>query len=281
MRKVAYLIREARQNTNTTDVESITDFLCVSLLNRAQEFIQAFLFTRNVESKLFRTQYTQTVSAGTDTYALPSDIYAKNSVNNVMYKNGDTYSPLRQIAEKSRGITSGYFLSDGNIILSEMPTSSFELSISYTRRLTRIGQSYGTVQSVTPNTKITLVAGYTSMTGIDDFFCVVDVNGTIIRSGLVVDQTGADLALSDTTSITAGMFVVPGSYVTTICELPDELESAMIMSLETMINARMSSKDIQISKPLTDEMLAQIGSMFEDNTTDIFMPPIVEYAEWV
>ena len=281
MRKTAYLIREARLNTNTTDAEAISDFLCVSLLNRAQEYIQAYLFTQNIESKIFRKQYTFNTVLGTDTYTLPFDIYAKNSVNNIMYKNGNTYSPMKQIAEKARGTTAGYFLSDSNIVLSPIPSFSMELSVSYTKRLPPIGISYGTVQSVTTDTKITLSSGYTSMVGIDDFLCVVDVYGTIIRNGLVVNQSGADLLLSDTSSITAGMFVVPGKYVTTICQLPDELESALIMSLETMIDARLSSKDIKTSKPLTDEMLAQIGSMFAENTTDIFMPPIVEYSEWV
>lgn len=281
MRKIEYLIREAKQNTNTTDVESITDFLCVSLLNRAQEYLQAYLFTQNIESKLFRKQYVFNTVLGTDTYALPFDIYAKNSVNNIMYKNGNTYSPMKQIAEKARGTTAGYFLSDSNIILSPMPSFSMSLSVSYTRRLPPVGISYGTIKTVTNNTKITLDNGYISMTGIDDFFCVVDVYGNIIRNSIVVNQSGADLLLSDTSSIIAGMFVVPGSYVTIICQLPDELESSMIMSLETMINARMSSKDIQISKPFTDENLSQIGAMFAENTTDIFMPPIVEYSEWV
>lgn len=281
MRKIQYLIREARQNTNTTDVEAITDYLCSSLLNRAQEFIQAYLFTQNIEAKIFRKSYVLTTSPGVESYQLPSDVYAKNSINNVMYKNGDTYSPMKQIAEKARGTTSGYFLSDNNIFLSPMPQFTQLLNVSYTRRLPSLSLSYGSVLSVTANVKITLDAGYTTMNGVDDFFCVVDSSGAIIRQGLTISQTGADLFLSDTSSILPGMFVVPGAYTTTVCQLPDELESALIMSLETSINVRLSSKDIKISKPLTDEMLAQIGSMFADNTTDSFMPPIVEYSEWV
>ena len=281
MRKTQYLIREARQNTNTTDVEAITDYLCVSLLNRAQEFIQAYLFTQNIEAKIFRKSYVLTTSAGVESYQLPFDVYAKNSINNIMYKNGDTYSPMKQIAEKARGTTTGYFLSDNNIVLSPMPQFTQILNVSYTRRLPSLALSYGSILSVTSNVKITLNVGYTPLSGVDDFFCVVDSNGVIIKNGLAISQTGAYLFLSDTSSIVAGMFVVPGAYATTLCQLPDELESAMIMSLETMIDARLSSKDIKIAKPLTDEMLAQIGSMFADNTTDTFMPPIVEYSEWV
>jgi hypothetical protein len=281
MRKTQYLIREARQNTNTTDVEAITEYLCVSLLNRAQEFIQAFLFTQNIEAKIFRKSYILNTSSGVEEYALPSDVYAKNSINNIMYKNGDTYSPLKQIAEKARGVSTGYFLSDSNIILSPMPQFTQVFNVSYTRRLPSLALSYGSILSVAANTSITLNAGYTELTGVDDFFCVVDSDGVIIKQGLIISQVGDVLSLSDTTSILAGHFVVPGKYATTLCQLPDELESAMIMSLENSINARLSSKDIGISKPLTDEMLAQIGSMFADNTTDTFMPPMVEYSEWL
>jgi hypothetical protein len=281
MRKIEYLIKEARQNTNTTDVEAITNQLCVSLLNRAQEFIQAFIFTQNVESRLFRGQYSFNTSRGIDSYDLPFDIYAKNSVDNIMYKNGNTYSPMRQISEKARGTTSGYFLSDSTIILSPIPSFDFEISVSYTKSLPNIGISYGTIQSIVTNTSITLATGYSSLTGIDDFFCIVDINGLIIKRGLVVNQTAGVLSLSDTSLITAGMFVVPGKYSTIISQLPDEFESALIMSLETMIDARLSSKDTTVAKSFGDEMLSQIGSMFADNNSDTFMPPIVEYSEWV
>jgi len=281
MRKTQYLIREARQNTNTTDAEAITDYLCVSLLNRAQEFIQAFLFTQNIEAKIFRKSYVLNTVSGIEEYDLPSDVYAKNSINNIMYKNGDTYSPLKQIAEKARGLSTGYFLSDSKIIMSPMPQSNQIFNVSYTRRLPSLALSYGVIGTVNANTSIVLNVGYTLLTGVDDYFSVVDSTGAVIRQGLVVSQVGDTISLSDTSSITAGMVVVPGAYATTLCQLPDELESAMIMSLETSINARLSSKDIAISKPLTNEMLEQIGAMFADNTTDTFMPPIVEYTEWL
>ena len=47
-----------------------------------------------------------------------------------MYKNGNTYSPMRQISEKARGTTSGYFLSDSTIILSPIPSFDFEISVA-------------------------------------------------------------------------------------------------------------------------------------------------------
>lgn len=280
MRKTQFIINEARQNTNTVDVESITDDLCVRLLNRSQEFIQALLFTQGIESKIFRSSYVQAISAGIDTYSLPFDIYAKNSVNNLMHINGNRYSKMDQISEKARGTSVGYFLSDSSFILSPMPQSPFNISVSYTRRLPAIGTSHGTVLSVVPNTSITL-SGFSDMTVIDDYMSIVDANGVIIAKNITTKNTLGTFLVSDTTGITAGMFAVPGKYATTHCQLPDELESALVLSLEAQIMARISSKDILITKPLSDEMISQIGAMFADNTTDTFMPPLTEYTEWV
>lgn len=281
MRQVKYLIKEAKENTNTTDIEAISDSLCVRLLNRSQEFIQAYLFTQNIEAKIFRGQAAFTTTSGIDTYQLPFNIYAKNSINNVMYKNVNNYSPMIQIAEKARGSTTGYFCSDNKIILSPMPSSPIELFLSYTKKLPSVGILHGTILTVNTNVSIVLNVGYTLMTGVDDFFSIVDSNGVIIKYNLPVNQTADTILVTDTTGILSGMIVVPGKYATTHCELPDELESSLVMSLETQINSRLSSSDLPMSKSFGDEHLKMLGEMFAENQTDSFMPPILEYSEWV
>lgn len=281
MRQVKYLIQEAKQNTNTTDIEAISDSLCVRLLNRAQEFIQAHLFTANIEAKIFRGQASFTTISNVDTYQLPFNIYAKNSINNVFYKSGNAYQDIKQISEKSRGLFSGYFCSDNKIILSPMPTSSVSMFLSYTKKIPSIGISYGKILTVNLNLSIVIDSASPLLTGVDDYFSIVDSNGVIIKYAVPISQTGTTILISDTTNVLAGMYVIPGKYSTTHSELPDELESCLIMSLETMINARMSSKDIPISKSFGDEMLGQMISMFSENQTDTFTPPILEYSEWV
>lgn len=280
MRQLKYLIKEAKQNTNTTDAEAISDALCVRLLNRAQEYIQAYLFTQNVESKLFRGQATFNMVSGVDTYQLPFNVYATNSINMVAYKHENKYSQIRQIAEKSRDMISGYFCSDNKIIFNPMPTQPHTIFLSYTKRLPSLGLSYGKIQTVNVGS-IVLEAGFQDMTDIDDFFTVVDSTGKVIVYNLPVSQVGNTLTLASTTGILVGMFVVPGYYATTHCQLPNEFESSMIMALESMINARLSSTDLPMSKAFSDETLNQIGEMYAENTTDDFMPPIVEYSEWV
>jgi len=283
MRQNKYLIKEAKENTNTTDALAISDELCVRLLNRCQSFIYSFLINKNIKTKIFRSEESITVSSSQDSYNLPSDIYAVNAIVNIQKVNGSgtttSYEPVRQISEKDRGVKSGYFVTRNKIVLSPIPYSSFNLLVAYTRKLAELGISYGTVLSTTPTT-IVLDTGYQDMTGIADYFSVVNSNGEIIVNGLPINQSGATLTVPTSVGVSAGMIVVPGYRSTTHCQLPDELESSLIFMLERLINARLSSSDLSVSSALTEEQLSDIAEMFADNSGDSFMPPIVEYTEW-
>lgn len=281
MRQNKYLIKEAKQNTNTTDAEAISDALCIRLLNRAQDYIQAYLFTKNIKSKIFRGQVNFNFTPGIDIYQLPFNVYARNSINNVMYRQENYYCPLPQIAEKARGTTRGYFTSDDKIIFSQMPQNPTSMFISYTKKMPGLGESYGKIVTINTDVSIVLASGGKDMTDVDDFFSVVDSNGVIVSYNNPVDQTGLTILMDNTTNVEVGMYVVPGYYSTTHCQLPDELESPLILALEKMIDARLSSTDLPIAKAFSDETLNMIGDMYSDNATDTFMPPVLEYSEWV
>jgi len=283
MRQVKYLVKEAKENTNTVDAEAISNQLCCRLINRCQDFIMAYLYTNNIKTNILTNQYGLTISPVTDTYDLPTDIYAVNSLSSVQRVDGSgstvSYSPVRQISQKDRGIKNGYFVLQNQIVFSPYLYNTINILLSYTKKIPTLSFSYGKVASIT-STTITLEVGYTSMTDVDDFFSVVDSNGKILVSGLVVNQTLAVLTVPSTTGVTVGSFVVPGKYASTHSQLPDELESSLIFMLEKLIEARLSSSDVQIGTVLSAEQLQQIAEMFSDNSGDSFMPPIVEYTEW-
>lgn len=283
MRQVKYLIKEAKENTNTTDNEAISDQLCCRLLVRCQDFIMAHLYTRNIKTNILTNTSPLVISPLTDTYTLPSDIYAVNALSSVQRVMGAgssvSYSPVRQISQKDRGIKNGYFVSQNKIVFSPYLSNTVNVLLSYTKKLPTLSTAYGTVLFVTPTT-LQLAVGYTNLDGADDFFSVVDQDGKIIVSGLRVNQTVDILTVSSTTGITAGMIVIPGTYASTVSQLPDELETSLIFMLEKLIEARLSSSDIQIGSVLSDQQLDQIAEMFSDNSGDSFMPPIVEYTEW-
>lgn len=286
MRRLKFLINEARQNTNTTEVENISDALCGQLLSRGQDFIQAFLFSKNVENRLFRAEQTYTANATTTVFALPDDIYAENSVNTVQQitptsSSSPIYSPIIQIPEQDRSRQFGYFTKNRSIVLSVVPTSPFDILVTYNKKLPTLAVRYGTVSVVAPTT-LTLAVGYSDLTTVDDYFTVIDSTGAIIVSNLtIVSQVAGVITVASTTGIIAGMHVVPGKYATDTSQLPSECESAMIYSLELMINAKQSSKDIPVAKTFSEEFLNTIADMFADNSGDTFQPPVTRYSEWV
>jgi len=283
VRQNKYLIQEARENTNTVDNESITDYLCTRLMTRSQDFIMAHLYSKNIKTKIFRSTQEITVANSVDTYDLAFDIYAVNSISSVQQVissgSSSTYAPINQISEKDRGIKAGYFVVKGKVIFSGFSNSSMNVLISYAKKNASLGVSYGSVASVTPTT-ITLNVGYGVLTGITDFFTVVDSNGEVLVRNLPVSQALGVLTVPSTTGVLVGSIIVPGAYATTHCQLPDELESTLIYMLEKLINARLSSTDMPISTALSTQQLEQISEMFSDNSGDSFMPPILEYTEW-
>lgn len=283
MRQNKYLIKEAKQNTNTVDAEAISDELCIRLLNRSQDFIYSYIFNKNPKTKIFREEHLFTTNISQDEYDLPPDIYAVNSISNVQQVNGEgttkNFMPVRQLSEKDRGIKLGYFVTRNKFIISPVPFSNINYLVSYTRKLAELGISYGSIASTTPTT-IVLNVGYQDMTNVADFFSVVDSLGNIILRDLPVSQVGGTLTVPSSTGALPGMIVIPGARATTHCQLPDELESSLIYMLERLINARLSSTDINVSNVLTAEQLDEIAEMFADNSGDSFMPPIVEFTEW-
>jgi hypothetical protein len=284
MRRTEYLINDARLSTNMQDTEAITNYLCTHFLNKSQDFIQALLFTTNNESKIFRGEVVFTTTSGIDTYQLPFDVYAKNSINNVSYltESGQSkyYSRIAAVSEKNRGSSYGYFTSENKIIFSPVPAGTEKISISYNKKLPSIGIRYGKILTVNTNTSIVLEPGYTTLTGVDDFFSIVDSDGTIIKCGIEVDQATNTLTMTDTTNVLVGHYVVPGKYATTHCRLPDECESAMIMSLQKLILARHSGADLPVEKTFSDEFLQMMSNLFSENDGDDFHPPVTEYTEW-
>lgn len=279
MRQTKYLITEAKNNTNTTDNEAISDLLCCQLLNRSQDFIMGELYNRNIKSNIFRGTQEITITPGTDTYDLPLDIYAVNAISSVSRL--PDYGPVRQISEKNRGQKTGYFVAKNKIIFSPPQNSSFtSVSVSYTKKLPKLSVKYGTVASKTATT-LTLNVGYGDMSMADDRFTVIDSSGTIILSNLAFTQAAGVITMASTTGITVGDTVVPGAYTSTHSQLPDECESSLVFMLEKLIQARISSSDISIGTILSSEQIQQIADMFTENTGDDFMPPILEYSEWV
>lgn len=280
MRNVKFLIREARQNTNTVDNESIPNELCIALLNRSLNYLISSLYNMNVRIRLASKELEIPVS-NTRTYDLPWDVYTKNAIINLRFESNGYSSFLDQISDKNRTDKGGYAVVNDKIIINPIPATYGSYFLKYFPKTPLFGLPAATVASFVANTSVTVTGLPVDFEDTTEYFCIVDKFGNIIEDRIFVDLTGSTLLVSDTANVAVGQFIVPGYYATTHCPLPDELEPILISMLEVLINARLSSTDLPVSDAISKTQLDSLAETFADNTSDPIIPPIQEFREWV
>jgi hypothetical protein len=286
MRRTELLFNEARTSTNTTDISSVSYALLQGYINRIQSYMEDILFLSNSENDLFISDFIFQLVPGKDEYPLPTNIYAKSSIDNlaVSFLNGisNTYLPLKKVSRKQQGFTFGYFIREDKIVLTPRPSSPLNMKMAYVRKLPTLGIRGAVVSSTTPTTIV--VTGYQSgFETLSDYISIVDKDGTILVSELYMayDSVTSTFTVTSTTGIPNGAFVVTGKYSTTHSQLPDECEKYLLIALERLIQYRQSSPDIKVSSVFTAEELATIKEVFADNSYDDAKPPVTEWQEWL
>ena len=280
MRNVKFLIREARQNTNTVDNESIPNGLCIALLNRSLNYLISELFNRNTNIRL-NPKEELLVSYSERIYDLPWDVYTLNSIINLRFNSNGYNTFLDQISDKNRSNRSGYVVTGKKIHINPSPLSYGQYFLKYCAKTPNFGLNAGVIASIVPNVSITVTGLPVTFSDETEQFCIVNKYGEIIRNRIDVNQAITVLSMSDTSLVQVGMIVVAGNYATTHCPLPDELEPILINMLEVLINARLSSTDLPISDSISSAQLDSLAETFSDNSPDPITPPITEYREWV
>ena len=279
IRNIKYIIREARNNTNTLDNESISNDLCAALLNRSLDYLISYLYNRAVNIRVFAKEINLGFTAGSKTYDLPWDVYTDNGIINVRYESNGYSTFLNQISDKNRTDRAGYVVTGKTIFINPMPVSYGNYFLKYSARVPRFGNQAGVIVSVGAST-VTVVAYDPLLSDKTEYVTIVDSDGLIVSSRLKFTQAG-DILTLNTDNLLPGMIVVPGYYATTHCPLPDELESVLINMLEVLINARLSSTDLPIADAISSAQLETLAETFSSNTPDPIVPPIQEFREWV
>lgn len=286
MRRAQLLINEARQSTNTQDqLEALPDTLLYQYLNRIQSCIQDMIMASGIKNKFNSFDYDFTTIIGQNEYDLPSNIYLENSVNNVFIVITDgprqKLLPMSQISEKSLTREFGYVLKNSKIILPPFDFTNYFIRVSYVKKVPDCGARYGKIITVNP-TSLVMDTGYgTNLPNYFDFFTVVDSNGEIIKDNMdLVSQSLSTINTSDTTGISAGQYIIGGNYSSSHSFLPLDCEKILLSGLEKMIMARLSSRDIEVSSVIDEDMLGKTILALSDNGADEFGPPILNNREW-
>ena len=296
MNRIELIINSAKRSTNTTEVDSISNFICQDYLNRISSYVEDLLFLVNDENDLFLKDYEFNLIRGQDEYELPIDIYAKSSIDTVAvsFLNGlsQTFLPLKKVSRKQRGFTFGYFVQEKSLVFTPKPQSPLRIKMTYQRKIPSMGLRAGKITSFT-STQLILTDWVSGATSLSDFICIVDADGNVLNKITDVNNNTAfnpirltsdvagTLTVDNTTGAINGAYVVSGKYASSHSQLPDECEKYLITALERMIQYRQSSSDVRISNVFSEEEINTIKEVFADNSYDDAKPPVTEWQEWL
>lgn len=282
MRSVRFLIKEARENTNTLDKEAISDSLCINLLNRSLRYLVATLYNLNVRTKLFRKEHKYDNIIGQSmSLKLPIDIYAKNAIISLRSDQDDSPVFINQISDKNRGSMYGYIVDGDTIRVSGNQSVLTSLILTYAKKIPLFGLPFAKVVSIAGDQME--IDSSSLLSDECDLFTVINPDGEILRDYIGFTQAGTFLTIKGDlpVGIPNGSLIIPGQSSTTHCELPEELDAALITMLEALIFARQSSTDLQIGQAISADYIATLSELFADNSVDTQVPPVLEYSEWV
>lgn len=280
MRRIEHLILDIRSSTSNKSISKISQQDMVNYLNRAQDAVQSIAMLVDNGARMLYGTYRTSIVQNQESYALPSNIYSSNAISAVRMSLGSNqFFSIDRITDKDRQRSYGYTLIGNNIFLSPAPMWNAQniLEITYQRKINRLGIRSGSVQGYVSETGvITLNAGYSSDIGTyDDFFCVVDSDGTIVNENLpIISFNAGSLTTLQGLTIANGNYIVCGKYATTHSELPDFCESFLLSFVERKIQAIESSSDVSTAGAFTQEEAQIIRDLFSTTSKDAIYPPI-------
>lgn len=276
MRRTEYLITELRNSTDNTDTGAIKDAEIISYLNYAQKLIQKIIFKVNVEAAIFQKEALYSFSSS-GTYTLPDDIYAKNAILKVEYKNGDKYYPLESIDSAEYG-RSGYWRADNTIVVQGY--LYFDLKVTYFKALPKMDKRWGKVLSVTPGAQLALTGQDAALTSVDDYVSVVDKLGAQIRPNIFIDSYALpNLATTDSlTAVTTAHYLCMGKNSVNASELPDECEPFLLdYGRQRLATRSVYTPEAQLQINFTDQQRADLAELFANNKKDVTSLPITDF----
>lgn len=209
-------IREWTENEDSTTTSGISDRVICEALSDGQEMLQGAIIRNVPECSWFNTQTTFSVTAGQDTYALPTRALYSDSVRLVEFSfNGQSnyYTTLNpvQVQHLSSYATwppCEYAIQGSSIVLSPPPsTTQGTLRVTYLRRVPSLSPIVGQVTSLV-STSLTLdndsylnatflsdainLPGYFSAsTALDGYGVTYNIAATAYNSGTRVLTVGA------------------------------------------------------------------------------------------
>jgi hypothetical protein len=283
MRRLEYLINQARQSTDNKDTNGIPDSEIVGYFNDAQRHITALIFKNNPYADLFKVQLElPAVSSGE--YTIPDDCFSTNALSMVEARFADTsnnkgYSRIKPISESEFSYIFGYFTRDNKILISgQNDVAQLQnVRITYFKQLPTLDIRQAKVVSVSSGASILLTEEPIGLYQMDDHCSTVDSQGNQVVSNIYFTNTsGNRLYTTNTAGVDNTQYIVAGKNSCNKSQLPDVCESYLIDYVKQRIYTRNNYEDANKQVYFTEEQKAQIISIFAKNKKDDDTIPVTD-----
>lgn len=302
-RRLDVLVRDVRDATGNKDYTNDSGVLQRVFVRHAND-AQSRIFNRMMDEhpSLFIKQGFLDTVMGTASYALPTDIYLKHNISTVAYApngNAQLYSPLelRQPRDEVtiNGYPTGYFLRDGNIVLTPVPSQSATSGLRFTYQYTlpTIDIRRGLV-SAHGLTSITLTSDTTLISeteddltgGWVDYISVVDKDGVQVATAIPVTSYSSTtkiitctLTAAQNSAVTNGSnYVVFGTNATTHSALLPICERYLSHYMTLLVQIGDSSSNATYTNPVLMAIEQEIIESIANLEEDIVAIPILDYS---
>lgn len=272
------MLNRVRQESDTADENSLSDFILTNYFNDAQRTIQKIIFSNDQLNNVFTTYTRISTVTNQVEYDLPINMYADNSIISVFLINsaneiGHRFSK-NAFGEKAQAYS--YSIRNKKIIFNHEPPD--DVLVVYNYRYPLMSKRVAKVDSVSGQdiTVSEVVAGFSTE---DERVCIVDKYGQQIATNLYIDNF-SDPTLTvegDITSVTGGNFVVLGANSSSHTSMPEECETMLKTFVQRKILAHVNSKKLSNTNVFTKEEREDLAELFADKHSDIEYPMVVDY----
>lgn len=271
------LLTQIREESDTTDDNSLSDQILLRYINDAQKTIQNIIFQNDKLNNVFTQWKEITTNSSTLEYSLPNDVFAENSIIGVYAINSSDEVLYRY--EKGgfgeKGSSRQYSLKNRKIVLSTYPTNN--LLVVYNYRYSSLSKRVASVDSVASQV-ITVTEILANFDSLDEYVTIVDKYGTQIVTGLYIDSySNPSLTVEgDLTDVTSSHYVVLGRDASSHSDLPEECEPYLKEFVKRKIYAHINSTKLKDTAVFTQQEKEDIADLFADKNSDIEYPYIVD-----
>lgn len=296
MQRVEQLIslsRKLTQNVRYDSTSGVSQDVFVYYLNCAQDELTKQVI--NLKTKFLKTLKTVPIVPGQEVYTYPEDCFMQHIDTVQWYSSraGVYYQNLFKsyVKERVTGSPSypfAYVLYEDGYHLNP-PINNGYLNLSYSKKYPKLQKRNGVVTSVTITSGvISAISIDPASSGIDvseiqdnDYFCVVDKNGTQVAKNIPYDSydsdTGAFTLSSfdlDGGTIAVGNYLVIGKNTNNIPLWPDICEGYLLKFMGYMAKYGDSSSWTTEIKSDMSNTFESLSGCFATNSDDISEIPI-------